>query len=53
VLEFRVLGPVQAARDGRELALGGPRRLAGAGREALEHGEAAAAAGRLREALGL
>jgi len=130
VLEFRVLGPVQAVRDGRELALGGPRRravlalllvaggrvvpaeqlaeelwegspppgaagtlrshvsrlraltgpdaaliargggyalaagpdrldaarferLAGAGREALEHGEAAAAAGRLREALGL
>ena len=130
MLEFRVLGPVQAVRDGRELALGGPRRravlalllvaggrvvpaerlaeelwgespppgaagtlrshlsrlrtlmapdaalvargggyalaagpdqldaarferLAGAGREALEHGEAAAAAGRFREALGL
>jgi predicted ATPase/DNA-binding SARP family transcriptional activator len=130
VLEFRILGPVQAVRDGRELALGGPRRravlalllvaggrvvpaerlagelwgdfpppgaagtlrshlsrlraltgpeaalvargggyalaagpdqldaarferLAGAGREALEHGEAAAAAGRFREALGL
>src|SRR5215472_10301171 len=130
VLEFCVLGPVQAVRDGRELALGGPRRravlalllvaggrvvpaeqlaeelwagspppgaagtlrshvsrlralvgpdaaliargggyaliagpdrldaarferLAGAGREELEHGEAAAAAGRLREALGL
>src|SRR5262249_9070021 len=28
VLEFRVLGPVQAVRDGRELALGGPRRRA-------------------------
>ena len=130
VLEFRILGPVQAVRDGRELPLGGPRRravlalllvaggrvvpaerladelwgaspppgaagtlrshlsrlraltgpdaaliargggyaliagpdlldaarferLAGAGREALEHGEAAAAADRFREALGL
>jgi predicted ATPase/DNA-binding SARP family transcriptional activator len=130
VLEFRVLGPVQAVRDGRELALGGPRRravlalllvaggrvvpaerlagdlwgaspppgaagtlrshlsrlraltgpeaalvargggyalaagpdqldaarferLAAAGREALEHGEAAAAAGWFRQALGL
>jgi DNA-binding SARP family transcriptional activator len=130
VLEFRVLGPVQAVRDGRELALGGPRRcavlalllvaggrvvpaeqladelwgaspppgaagtlrshvsrlrslvgpdaaliargggyalaagpdqldaarferLAGAGREALEHGESAAAADRFRQALGL
>ena len=130
MLEFRILGPVQAVRDGRELALGGPRRravlalllvaggrvvpaerlaeelwgafpppgaagtlrshlsrlrtltgpdaalvargggyslaagpdqvdaarferLAGAGREALEHGEAAAAAARFREALGL
>ena len=130
MLEFRILGPVQAVRDGRELALGGPRRravlalllvaggrvvpaerlaedlwegspppgaagtlrshlsrlrtltgpdaalvargggyalaagpdqldaevferLAGAGREALEHGEAAAAADRFREALGL
>src|SRR5215831_9373649 len=28
VLEFCVLGPVQAVRDGRELALGGPRRRA-------------------------
>jgi DNA-binding SARP family transcriptional activator len=28
VLEFRVLGPVQAVRDGRELALGGPRQRA-------------------------
>src|SRR5215470_5587711 len=28
VLEFRVLGPVQAVRDGRELALGGLRRRA-------------------------
>ena len=28
MLEFRVLRPVQAARDGRELALGGPRRRA-------------------------
>ncbi len=28
MLEFRVLGPVQAVRDGRELALGGPRRRA-------------------------
>jgi hypothetical protein len=28
VLEFRVLRPVQAVRDGRELALGGPRRRA-------------------------
>ena len=27
VLEFRVLGPVQAVRDGRELALGGPNPL--------------------------
>ena len=130
MLEFRVLGPVQAVRDGRELPLGGPRRravlalllvaegrvvlaerlaeelwgdspppgaagtlrshlsrlraltgpdaalvargggyalaagpdqvdaarferLAGAGREALEHGEAAAAAARFRQALGL
>ncbi len=130
MLEFRVLGPVQAVRDGRELALGGPRRravlalllvaggrvvpaeqlaeelwegspppgaagtlrshvsrlraltgpdaaliargggyalvagpdqldaarferLAGAGRDALEHGEPAAAASRFREALGL
>ena len=131
MLEFRVLGPVQAVRDGRELALGGPRRravlalllvaggrvvpaeqladelwggcpaaggggnaararvpaahaaepgcraggagwwlcadgagpgqldaarferLAGAGREALEQGDAAAAASRFREALGL
>jgi predicted ATPase/DNA-binding SARP family transcriptional activator len=130
VLEFRVLGPVRAVRDGRELALGGPRRravlalllvaggrvvpaerlaedlwagspppgaagtlrshlsrlralagpdaaliargggyalaagpdqldaarferLAAAGREALEHGEAAAAADRFRQALGL
>ena len=130
MLEFGILGPVQAVRDGRELALGGPRRravlalllvaggrvvpaerlaedlwgdspppgaagtlrshlsrlrgllgpdaaliargggyalaagpdrldaarferLAGAGREALEHGEAAAAAGRFRQALGL
>jgi predicted ATPase/DNA-binding SARP family transcriptional activator len=26
--EFRILGPVQAVRDGRELALGGPRRRA-------------------------
>jgi len=130
MLEFRILGPVQAVRDGRELALGGPRRravlalllvaggrvvlaerlaedlwggypppaaagtlrshlsrlrtltepdaalvargggyalaagpdqvdaarferLAAAGREALEHGEAAAAAARFREGLGL
>ena len=130
VVEFRILGPVQAVRGGRELALGGPRRravlalllvaggrvvpaerlaeelwggcpppgaagtlrsylsrlralagpdaaliargggyalaagpdqldasrferLAGAGREALEQGEAAAAAARFREALGL
>jgi predicted ATPase/DNA-binding SARP family transcriptional activator len=130
MLEFRILGPVQAIRDGRELGLGGPRRrallalllvaegqvipaerladelwsgyppptaagtlrahvsrlrtllspdamllargggyaltaepglldaarferLAGAGREALEGGEAAAAASRFREALGL
>ena len=128
--EFRILGPVQAVRDGRELAVGGPKRravlalllvaagrvvpaerlaedlwgaspppgaagtlrshlsrlralvgpdaalvawgggyalaagpdqldagrferLAGAAREALEHGEAAAAAARFREALGL
>ena len=128
--EFRILGPVQAVRDGRELALGGPKRravlalllvaggrvvpaerlaedlwgalpppgaagtlrshlsrlrtlvgpdaaliargggyalaagpdqldadrferLARAGREGLEHGEAAAAAARFREALGL
>ena len=28
VLEFRILGPVQAVRDGRELALGGPRQRA-------------------------
>ena len=28
MLEFRVLRPVQAVRDGRELALGGPRRRA-------------------------
>ena len=28
MLEFRILGPVQAVRDGRELALGGPRRRA-------------------------
>ncbi len=28
MLEFRVLGPVQAVRDGRELALAGPRRRA-------------------------
>ncbi len=130
VVEFGVLGPVRAVRDGRELGLGGPRRrallalllvaggrvvpaerlaeelwggcpppaaagtlrahvsrlrallrpdavlfargggyalavepgqldagrferLAGAGREALEHGEAAVAASRFREALGL
>src|SRR5215470_10593160 len=130
MFEFRILGPVQAVRDGRELELGGPRRrallalllvaggqvipaerlaeelwggcptpgaagtlrahvsrlrtllgpdaallargggyalaaepglldaarferLAGAAREALEHGEAAAAASRFREALGL
>jgi predicted ATPase/DNA-binding SARP family transcriptional activator len=130
VLEFRVLGPVQAVRNGRELVLGGPRRravlalllvaggrvvpaeqlaeelwagspppgaagtlrshvsrlrgltgpdaplvargggyalaagpdqldaarferLTGAGREALEHGEAATAADRFRQALGL
>lgn len=26
--EFRILGPVQAVRDGRELALGGPKRRA-------------------------
>jgi len=26
--EFRVLGPVQAVRDGQELALGGPKRRA-------------------------
>src|SRR2546430_15339960 len=25
VVEFGILGPVQAVRDGRELALGGPR----------------------------
>jgi len=130
MLEFGILGPVQAVRDGRELELGGPRRrvllalllvaggrvipaerlaeelwgrcpppgaagtlrahvsrlrallrpdaallargggyalaaepglldanrferLAGAGREALGHGEAAVAASRFREALGL
>jgi predicted ATPase/DNA-binding SARP family transcriptional activator len=130
VVEFGILGPVQAVRDGREVGLGGPRRrallalllvaggrvipaerlaeelwggcpppaaagtlrahvsrlrtllspdvvlaargggyalsvepglldaarferLAGAGREALEHGEAAVAATRFREALGL
>jgi DNA-binding SARP family transcriptional activator len=28
VLEFRILGPVQAVRGGRELELGGPRRRA-------------------------
>ena len=28
MLEFRILGPVQAVRGGRELALGGPRRRA-------------------------
>ena len=28
MLEFRILGPVQVARDGRELALGGPKRRA-------------------------
>ena len=28
MLEFCILGPVQAVRDGRELALGGPRRRA-------------------------
>ena len=28
MLEFGILGPVQAVRDGRELALGGPRRRA-------------------------
>jgi len=28
VLEFRILGPVQAVRGGRELELGGPRRHA-------------------------
>ena len=28
MLEFRILGPVQAVRDGRELALSGPRRRA-------------------------
>ena len=28
MLEFRILGPVQAVRDGRELALGGPWRRA-------------------------
>src|SRR5215831_7904841 len=27
-LEFRILGPVQAVRGGRELGLGGPRRRA-------------------------
>ncbi len=130
MVEFGILGPVQAVRDGQELGLGGPKpravlalllvaagrvvpaerlveelwggsapsaaagtlrahvsrlrtllrpdaaliargggyalaaepgqldavrfeRLAGAGREALERGEAAAAAGRFREALGL
>jgi DNA-binding SARP family transcriptional activator len=129
VVEFRILGPVQAVRGGRELGLGGPKRravlalllvaggrvvpaerlaeelwgepppgaagtlrssvsrlrtqlapdavllargggyalavapdrldasrferLVGVGREALERGEAAVAAGRLREALGL
>jgi len=28
MFEFRILGPVQAVRDGRELELGGPRRRA-------------------------
>jgi DNA-binding SARP family transcriptional activator len=28
VLEFGVLGPVQAVRDGRQLGLGGPRQRA-------------------------
>ena len=28
MLEFRILGPVQVVRDGRELGLGGPRRRA-------------------------
>src|SRR5437868_13544100 len=28
MFELRILGPVQAVRDGRELALGGPRRRA-------------------------
>jgi DNA-binding SARP family transcriptional activator len=60
VLEFRILGPVQAVRGGHELELGGPGRrallallLVAAGRAALERGEAAVAANRYREGLGL
>src|SRR5215469_10630952 len=28
MFEFRILGPIQAVRDGRELELGGPKRRA-------------------------
>ena len=36
--ELRVLGPVQAVRDGRELALGGPQAAGGAGVAAVAAG---------------